>query len=64
MIIRRAVCTICGRTLQEAEYGAGWPEWVIVDGISIDGDTKVMLCPEHKAMVADFIDKEKQHGVE
>lgn len=65
-ILRAAKCTICGTEELEPQYGLGWDGWMMVDGISIDDDQKVMLCPEHKTIVANYIDrvKEQHNGVD
>ena len=58
-IVRTAKCNICGKEEAEAMYGVGWPGWMIVNGIALDGEDSVLLCPEHTALVATFIDQLK-----
>lgn len=60
MILRKAKCTVCGLEEGEITAGLGWVGWMKIEGVEIDGDIEVMLCPEHMATIADVIDKEKE----
>ena len=55
-MLRTVICNICDRQYTEESYGAGFAGWMQVNGIILNGDDQVWLCPDHKAEVADYID--------
>lgn len=55
-MLRTVKCDICGMDYTETQYGAGFPNWMNILGISLDGNEQVWLCPVHMAKVADYID--------
>ena len=59
--VRVAVCDICGMQEAEKEYGVGWPQWSIFQGIVLNGVNSPMFCPKHTAMLAEFIDSKVIH---
>lgn len=51
----------CNAQETEREYGVGWNNWSIVNGICLTkperpSDLQLNLCPEHTIRLADFID--------
>lgn len=56
MIIRIAVCDVCGLRAEEPGPGYGWQGWGSFKGIALNGVADPMLCPTHKAALADALD--------
>jgi len=56
---RTVVCDVCNKEYTDKSFGSGFPDWMQVNGILLDGNAVVWFCVEHKALVADFIDKLK-----
>ncbi len=61
-LLRTVKCDICGETLTEPSYGAGFADWMLINGIVLDGNDQIWLCPEHRNAVADYIDSLKHGG--
>jgi len=59
-IFRTVTCDVCDETLED-RTGSGFPDWMLINGIELDGNDQVWLCPEHRTKVANFID-ELKHG--
>jgi len=59
-LLRIVSCDICNKKLED-KTGSGFPNWMLINGIVLDGNSQVWLCPEHRTKVADFID-ELKHG--
>lgn len=60
-IKRTVVCDICNRGHTEEVFGSGFPDWMQVNGIKLDGNDQVWLCPTHRNVIADHIDMLKQN---
>ena len=56
---RTVKCDICGEEYTEKEYGAGFPEWMLINGIVLDGISEIWICPTHRDMIADYVDNLK-----
>ncbi len=59
---RTIFCDICGASSTEEKHGDGWPGWMGLKGVALDGVENPDLCPEHTKQVMDFVDNLK-HGV-
>lgn len=57
-ILRMIKCDIkgCLHSAVEPEPNAGWLGWGHLQGISLNGAENPLLCPEHLAAVAGFVD--------
>lgn len=55
---RTVTCDIkgCSATMQEKEFGLGFPSWGQLMGIVLNGVPNPMLCPGHLHRVADYVD--------
>lgn len=60
-ILRKAQCDICGKEEFEKAHGEGWKDWVIINGVVLDGVSNPMVCPECRDPIMNFIDKFKQN---
>jgi len=60
MIKRTIKCDICEAEMVEPVDGGGWPGWGGLNGIALDGVPNPTLCPEHLAVVADFVNDLKE----
>lgn len=60
-LTRKVTCDICSEEYSEKEYGSGFPDWMNIHGIILDGNAEIWLCPKHAIDVAEFIDATK-HG--
>lgn len=63
-LLRTVECDICRSSYTEEGYGAGFPGWMNILGIELDGNSQIWLCPTHMGKVADFIDEEKHGKIE
>jgi len=55
-IIRTAVCDVCGLSEEEETLNVGWPGWGQLSGLILDSKENPLLCPRHKAELADHLD--------
>lgn len=53
---RIAECDICKVNQTETSYGAGWPNWSIFNGITLNDIADPYFCPECTDKIADYID--------
>jgi hypothetical protein len=53
---RTVICDICGASCTEESYGAGWPGWMGLKGVKLNGTENPDLCPEHRGQVMGFVD--------
>ena len=61
MILRTIQCAICGKHETEKRPNGGWPGWMGIIGVALDGDENPQFCPEHTNEIMNFIDNLK-HG--
>lgn len=64
-VIRTVSCDVCPATYAETDFGLGFPDWSIVDGVAAqelkEGESmtsenmKTHLCPHCTGRVANFI---------
>lgn len=58
--LRSMQCDICGKSLTELIFGAGFTGWGSVKGIStgeLPGQDSIILCPKHLKVTAEFLNK-------
>lgn len=60
-ILREAECDCCGKKEYERGVGTGWPNWIIVQGVILDGVGSPMFCEECREPIMNFIDTHKQN---
>lgn len=58
-ILQTFICDICDLTHTESEPGAGAPAWGSFHGIVLNSAHNPVLCPEHKAELANKMDTMK-----
>lgn len=56
-IIRTFKCDVCGKEQIEPVPGYGVVGWGSLNGINFNGVDNPILCPDHKAQLADLMDK-------
>lgn len=60
---RTATCDIkgCRESLMEREFGAGFPGWMQLTGVTLDEKLNPMVCPRHVHVVMTFVDQLEEH---
>lgn len=56
-ILQTFICDVCEEQYTETEPGAGACAWGSFHGIVLDGTNNPVLCPTHKAELANKLDR-------
>jgi len=59
-ILRKAQCDMCDFEEWEPHANCGWPNWMILSGIVLDGVDSPMVCPECREPLMNWIDEYKR----
>lgn len=59
-ILKLFKCDICGKESMESEQNSGAPGWASFNGINFNGVDNPLLCPDHKTMLANSMDQERE----
>lgn len=57
-ILRKAQCDSCSVEEFEKKSGEGWPDWIVIQGVILNGANSPMFCPECRDKIMNFIDYE------
>lgn len=63
-ILRTITCYVCGKQYTETQYGEGFPNWGIIQGlVNVEtGEVGAEVCPEHNILVFKYLDKLKKEN--
>ena len=54
-ILRKACCNLCTKEEWEGS-GGGWKDWIIIQGVILDGVGSPMFCKDCREKIMNFID--------
>lgn len=58
-ILRKACCNLCPKEEWEHGQGSGWKDWIIIQGVVLDGVDNPMFCKDCRSKIMDYIDNLK-----